>query len=679
MATMSKAEKKETLVFQTEVRQLLDLMIHSLYSNKEIFLRELISNSSDALDKLRFEALSNNDLYGGEADLSVQVTVDTEAGTVTISDNGIGMDKEDVVTNIGTIAKSGTKEFLKSMTGDQAKDSNLIGQFGVGFYSSFIVADKVTLITRKAGTPADQGVCWESAGDGEYTLEQVEKEQRGTQVILHVNDDQKEFLEDYRLRSVVRKFSDHVSWPIMMLKPETPDMPEMPDMPGMPEMPKMPEAPTEVEGKVVEEGEEKAEDAEEKAEETPKEPEWETVNKATALWVRPKSEIKEEEYNEFYKHVSHDFTDPLAHIHVRLEGAQEYTLLLYIPKAAPFDLWDRDAKHGVKLYTRRVFIMEGAKELMPRYLRFVRGVIDSSDLPLNVSREILQNNPLVEGIKKGAVGKVFSLLEDMAKNESEKYLEFWKGFGLVIKEGMVEDFANKDRLAKLLRFTTTTHGAADKQEVSLEDYVSRMKPEQEKIYYVTGESHAAAKNSPHLEVFTKKGIEVLLLSDRVDEWLTSHMNEFDGKAMQSVAKGGLDLGKLEDEAEKEDRKKTEDDFKDLVERVKKSLDEKISEVRMSSRLTESPACLVGGENDMSSTMERILKEAGQQVGDTKRILELNPTHPLIIRMKAESDDGRFDNLSQVIHDQALLSEGGQLENPADFVRRFNSLLLEMAS
>ncbi|MBF0194596.1 MAG: molecular chaperone HtpG [Magnetococcales bacterium] len=657
---MSKAEKKETLVFQTEVRQLLDLMIHSLYSNKEIFLRELISNSSDALDKLRFEALSNNDLYGGDADLCIRVTVDTEAGTVTISDNGIGMEKDDVVNNIGTIAKSGTKEFLKSLTGDQAKDSNLIGQFGVGFYSSFIVADKVTLITRKAGTSADQGVCWESAGDGKYTLEQVEKEQRGTDVILHVNDDQKEFLEDFRLRSIVRKFSDHVSWPIMMLKPEMPDMPDMAD------------DTSEVEGEVVKEGEEKAE-------EKVKVPEWETVNKATALWIRPKSEIKEEEYNEFYKHVSHDFTDPLAHIHVRLEGAQEYTLLLYIPKSAPFDLWDRDAKNGVKLYTRRVFIMEGAKELMPRYLRFVRGVIDSADLPLNVSREILQTNPLVEGIKKGAVGKVFSLLEDMAKNDPDKYQEFWKGFGLVIKEGIVEDFTNKDRLSKLLRFTTTTHGTADKQEVSLEDYVSRMKPEQEKIYYVTGESHAAAKNSPHLEVFTKKGIEVLLLSDRVDEWLTSHLNEFDGKTLQSVAKGGLDLGKLEDEAEKEDRKKTEDDFKDLVDRVKKSLDEKISEVRMSSRLTESPACLVGGEHDMSSTMERILKEAGQQVGETKRILELNPTHPLILRMKEESDEGRFTNLSQVIHDQALLSEGGQLENPADFVKRFNSLLLEMAS
>jgi molecular chaperone HtpG len=664
MATMSQAEQKETRVFQTEVSQLLDLMIHSLYSNKEIFLRELISNASDAADKLRFEALSNNDLYAGDADLSIRVTVEPEAGTITISDNGIGMSKDEVVANIGTIAKSGTKEFLKSLTGDQAKDSNLIGQFGVGFYSAFIIADKVSLITRKAGSAANEGVCWESAGDGEYTLEDVEKEQRGTQVILHVSEEQKEFLEDFRLRSVVRKFSDHVSWPIMMLKQETPPMPDMPGMPDMPDMP-------------IVEGEEKKE--EDTAEEAPKVPEWETVNKATALWTRSKSDISDEEYNEFYKHVSHDFSDPLAHTHVRLEGAQEYTLLLYIPKTAPFDLWDRDAKHGVKLYTRRVFIMEGAKELMPRYLRFVRGIIDSSDLPLNVSREILQSNPLVEGIKKGAVGKIFSLLEDLAKNDTEKYQEFWKGFGLVIKEGMVEDFTNKDRLAKLLRFTSTTHGSADTQDVSLDDYISRMKPEQEKIYYVTGESHSAAKNSPHLEIFEKKGIEVLLLADRVDEWLTSHLTEFDGKSLQSVAKGGLDLGSLEDEAEKEDKKKTDDDFKDLVERVKTTLDSKVSEVRMTNRLTNSPACLVGGEHDMSSTMERILKEAGQQVNETKRILELNPTHPLILRLKGEADDTRFGDLSQIIHDQALLTEGGQLENPSDFVKRLNHLLLEMAS
>jgi molecular chaperone HtpG len=669
---MSQAEQKETRVFQTEVRQLLDLMIHSLYSNKEIFLRELISNASDAEDKLRFEALSNNDLYEGEAELSIRITTDADAGTITITDNGIGMSKDEVAENIGTIAKSGTKEFLKSLTGDEAKDSNLIGQFGVGFYSSFIVADKVTLITRKAGTPANQGICWESAGDGEYTLEDVEKEQRGTQITLHIKEEQKDFIEDFRLRSIVRKFSDHVSWPIMMLKQDMPamppGMPDMPDMPGMPEMPDMPKADTP----------EAQDGAEDKAEE-PKLPEWETVNKATALWSRSKSEITDDEYNEFYKHVSHDFTDPLAHIHARLEGVQEYTLLLYIPKAAPFDLWDRDAKNGVKLYTRRVFILEGAKELMPRYLRFVRGVIDSSDLPLNVSREILQNNPMVEGIKKGAVGKVFSLLEDLAKNESEKYQEFWKAFGLVIKEGMVEDFTNKDRLAKLMRFTTTTHGDAEKQDVALADYVSRMKPEQDKIYYVTGESYAAAKNSPHLEIFNKKGIEVLLLSDRVDEWLTSHLTEFDGKSLQSVAKGGLDLGDLEDEAEKKDREKTQGDFKELVERVQKSLDGKIKEVRMTNRLTDSPACLVGGEHDMSATMERIMKEAGQQVGATQRILELNPTHPLVLRLKGEADEIRFTDLSQVIHDQALLSEGGQLEDPSDFVKRLNNLLLEMAS
>ncbi|MBF0447448.1 MAG: molecular chaperone HtpG [Magnetococcales bacterium] len=647
---MSQTEQKETRVFQTEVRQLLDLMIHSLYSNKEIFLRELISNASDAADKLRFEALSNNDLYEGDANLSIRVTVDSEAGTLTITDNGIGMNREEVVSNIGTIAKSGTKEFFKSLTGDQAKDSNLIGQFGVGFYSAFIVADKVTLTTRKAGDNPDQGICWESAGDGEYSLEPVEKTQRGTEIVLHIKEEQKEFLEEYRLRSIVRKFSDHVAWPILMLKPDMSDFDDE-----------------------AKEGEsEKSEETEEKA------PEWETVNKATALWARPKSEITDEEYNEFYKHVGHDFSDPLAHVHARLEGTQEYTLLLYIPKTSPFDLWDRDAKNGVKLYTRRVFIMEGAKELMPRYFRFVRGVIDSADLPLNVSREILQGSPMVEAIKKGAVSKIFSLLDDLAKNEPEKYGEFWSAFGLVLKEGIIEDFANKDRIAKLLRFATTTENS-DKQTVSLADYVARMKPEQEKIYYVSGESYAAAKNSPHLEIFKKKGIEVLLLSDRVDEWVTSHLTEFDGKSLQSVAKGGLDLGNLEDEQEKEERKKTEDDFKEFVERVQKCLDGKIKEVRMTNRLTDSPACLVGGEFDMSSTMERILKEAGQSVGETRRILELNPTHPLILRLKGEGSDERFSDLASLLHDQALLSEGGQLEDPTDFVKRLNNLLLEISS
>ncbi|MBF0454414.1 MAG: molecular chaperone HtpG [Magnetococcales bacterium] len=649
---MSQEEQKETRVFQTEVRQLLDLMIHSLYSNKEIFLRELISNASDAADKLRFEALSNNDLYEGDADLSIRITADPEAGTLTISDNGIGMSREEVVGNIGTIAKSGTKEFLKSLTGDQAKDSNLIGQFGVGFYSSFIVSDKVTLITRRAGAEKNQAVCWESAGDGEYTLEEVEKEQRGTEITLHIKEDQKEFLEDYRLRSVVRKFSDHVSWPIMMLKQEMPQMPKTEEEEGSEEVPE-----EEKEAKV---------------------PEWEKVNRASALWSRSKSEITDEEYNEFYKHVGHDFADPLAHIHARLEGTQEYTILLYIPENAPFDLWDRDAKNGVKLYTRRVFIMEGAKELMPRFLRFVRGVIDSSDLPLNVSREILQNNPMVEGIKKGAVGKVFALLEDLAKNEAEKYQKFWNAFGLVLKEGIIEDFSNKDRIANLLRFATT-QSESDSQTVSLESYVSRMKPEQEKIYYVSGESYAAAKNSPHLEVFKKKGIEVLLLSDRVDEWLTSHLTEFDGKPLQSVAKGGLDLGKLEDEEEKKDREKVENDFKGLVERVKKALDERVKEVRITNRLTDSPACLVGGEHDMSATMERIMKEAGQQVGATQRILELNPTHPLVLRLNDETDEKRFADLSQILHDQALLSEGGQLEDPSNFVKRLNNLLLEISS
>lgn len=649
---MSEAEQKETRVFQTEVRQLLDLMIHSLYSNKEIFLRELISNASDAADKLRFEALSQNDLYDGDADLAIRITTDAEAGTLTLSDNGIGMSKEEVVTNIGTIAKSGTKEFLGSLTGDQAKDAHLIGQFGVGFYAAFIVADKVTLVTRRAGAAPDQAVCWESAGDGEYTLESVEKASRGTDVILHVKEEAKEFLDGFRLRSIIRKFSDHVPWPILMLKPEFPATP----------------------------GEEDEENGEEKKkeEEEIKAPEWETVNKASALWTRSKSDITEEEYTEFYKHVAHDFTDPLAHVHARLEGVQEYTVLLYVPSRAPFDLWDRDAKHGVKLYTRRVFIMEGAKELMPRYLRFVRGVIDSSDLPLNVSRELLQSNPMVEAIKKGAVGKVFSLLEDLAKNQVEKYQEFWSAFGVVLKEGVIEDFAHKDRIAKLLRFSST-HDDDKKQTVSLVDYVGRMKPEQEKIYYVTGESHSAAKNSPHLEIFRKKGLEVLLLSDRVDEWLSSHLTEFEGKPLQSVAKGGLDLGNLEDEEEKKDREKIEGDFKEFVERVQETLKDKIKEARITNRLTDSPACLVGGEYDMSATMERILKEAGQEVGHTQRILELNPTHPLVLRLKGETDGVRFSELSQILHDQALLSEGGQLENPSDFVRRLNTLLLEVVS
>ncbi|MBF0146831.1 MAG: molecular chaperone HtpG [Magnetococcales bacterium] len=638
---MSDVEHKETHAFQTEVTQLLHLMIHSLYSNKEIFLRELISNASDAADKLRFEALSNAALYENDPNLELRITFDKDAKTITIADNGIGMNKEEVISNIGTIARSGTREFLKSLTGDQAKDAHLIGQFGVGFYSSFIVASSVTLTTRRAGLSRDQGVRWESSGDGQYTIETVDKEQRGTEIVLHLADEHSEFLDDWRLRSIIRKFSDHVSWPILMIKPDY---------------------------------SKKEEDKE--TEEKP--PEWETVNKASALWTRNKSDIKDEEYKEFYKHISHDFEEPLTHLHVRLEGKQEYTLLLYVPKRAPFDLWDRDGKHGVKLYVRRVFIMEGAKELMPRYLRFIRGIIDSSDLPLNISREILQNNPMVEAIRKGTVGKVFGLFEDLAEKEPDTFKQLWKTFGLVLKEGVIEDFSNKDKLAKLLRFASTHADTAD-QEVSLKDYVGRMKPDQEKIYYVTAESFPAAKNSPHLEIFRKKGIEVLLLSDRVDEWLVNHLTEFEGKSLQSVAKGGLDLGKLENEEEKKDLEKKEGDFKGLLERVKKSLGETVKEVRLTHRLTDSPACLVSDEHDMSATMARILKEAGQSVPASMRILELNPGHPLVVRLNNETNEDRFNDLAHILYDQSMLGEGGQLDDPPGFIRKLNKLLLEMAS
>ncbi|MBF0126829.1 MAG: molecular chaperone HtpG [Magnetococcales bacterium] len=643
---MSMAEGKQTRAFQTEVRQLLDLMIHSLYSNKEIFLRELISNASDAADKLRFEAIANDSLYEGEAELAIRITFDKEAGTLTIADNGIGMTLEEVATNIGTIAKSGTKEFLQAMKEEQSKDVNLIGQFGVGFYSAFIVADRVTLISRKAGVASNEAVRWESAGDGEYTLETVTREGRGTEVILHLRAEEKDFLDGWRLRSVVRKFSDHVSWPILMLKSEgfTPDEEEEIDRDA------------------------EAQPKEEKA------PEWETVNKASALWARSKSEISAEEYQEFYKHVSHDFEESLAHIHARLEGKYEYTVLLYIPKRAPFDLWDRERKHGVRLYVRRVFIMEGAEDLMPRYLRFVRGVVDSSDLPLNVSREILQKNPAVEAIRKGMSNKVFTLLEEMAKNDAEKYQGFWETFGVVLKEGVIEDFANRERIAKLLRFSST-HADNKNPDVSLEAYVGRMKEGQKAIYYVNGESFDAARHHPHLEVFRKKGIEVLLLCDRVDEWLVTHLHEFDGKPLQSVAKGGLDLGELEGEEDKKDLEQKQGEFKDLLEKVQKGLGERVKEVRVTNRLTDSPSCLVGGEYDMSASMERILREAGQKTPAAKRTLELNPAHPLVVRLKEEGDAGRFNDLSHLLFDQALLAEGGQLEDPADFVRRLNGLLL----
>lgn len=639
---MTVEAKKETLGFETEVKHLLHLMIHSLYSNKEIFLRELISNASDAADKLRFLALSNDSLYEGDSELKIRLKYDKDKRTITVIDNGIGMNRAEVQEHIGTIAKSGTKQFFEALTGDQAKDSELIGQFGVGFYSAFIVADKVTLITRKAGAPSSEGVRWESTGEGDYTLESVERPQRGTEIILHLKESESEFLDGYRIRSIVRKFSDHISLPIVMDKEVMPSMDE--------------------------EGEEGKDEKPIVAIEE------ETVNSASALWTKARQEISEQDYNEFYKHVGHDFQDPLTYVHSKVEGANEYTLLLYVPSRAPFDLWDRDAKHGVKLYIRKVFITDDAEQLMPRYLRFIRGIIDANSLPLNVSREILQQSKQISTIKSGAVKKVLGMLEGLAKNEPEKYEKFWSQFGNVIKEGPIEDHGNKDRVAKLLRFAST-HNDSDKQDVALEEYVSRMKEGQEKIYYVTADSYAAAKNSPHLEIFRKKGIEVLLLSDRVDEWLVSSLDEFDGKHLQSVAKGELDLGKLDDEEEKKHQEEISKDFESVLKQIKDVLADKVSEVRLSHRLTESPACLVSDVYGMSLNMERIMKEAGQNMGfGRKPIFEINPDHSLVVRLKAEQDDARFADLTHILFDQAILAEGGQLDDPAAFVHKLNGLL-----
>jgi len=635
---MSETPTRETLGFQAEVKQLLDLMVHSLYGNKEIFLRELISNASDACDKLRFEALTDKALYENEPDLGIRVSFDPKARTVTVSDNGIGMSRQEVIDNIGTIAKSGTREFFQSLTGDQARDAHLIGQFGVGFYSAFIVADRVTLVTRRAGLTQEHGVRWESGGSGEYTLETVERAGRGTEVTLHLREGEDEFANAERLRSIIRRYSDHITLPIVMKKEEW--------------------------------------DKDNRVYRTTGEDE--TVNQASALWTRPKSEITEEQYHEFYKHVAHDFEAPLAYSHNRVEGTKEYTQLLYLPAHAPFDLWDREHRRGIKLYVRRVFIMDDAEHLMPPYLRFVRGVIDSADLPLNISREILQESKDVEMIRAGSVRRVLSLLEDLAEKEAEKYTTFWKEFGRVFKEGAGEDHGNRERIAKLLRFAST-HADTEEQNVSLASYVSRMKPEQDRIYYVTADSFAAAKNSPHLEVFRKKGLEVLLMYDRVDEWVVSHLTEFEGKALQSVAKGRLDLGKLEDEADKKEQEKEAGELKELVERIKKVLGEKVKDVRVTLRLTDSPACLVADEHDLSANLQRLLKAAGQKAPASKPILEINPHHRLLERLKVEGDETRFRDLSQVLYDQALLAEGGTLEDPAGFVRRVNQLLLEMAA
>ncbi|MGD8939163.1 MAG: molecular chaperone HtpG [Gammaproteobacteria bacterium] len=637
--TQAKGTQKETLGFQTEVKQLLNLMIHSLYSNKEIFLRELISNASDAADKLRFEALTDKSLFEDDPELKIWVEFDDKARTVTVRDNGIGMTRQEVIDNIGTIAKSGTKQFFDSLTGDQAKDAHLIGQFGVGFYSAFIVADKVTVSTRRAGVEPVHGVRWESAGEGDFTLENIEKKDRGTEVVLHLRKEEDDFLSGFRLRNIIHKYSDHITLPIMMQK--------------------------ETHGEV------------EKEEAKKETQELERVNQASALWTRPKSEIKDEEYQEFYKHVGHDFEDPLAWSHNRVEGTNEYISLLYIPSRAPFDLWDRNSRHGVKLYVKRVFIMDDAEQLMPNYLRFVRGIVDSSDLPLNISREILQQNKHIDTIKAGSVKKILGLLEDMAKNEAEKYTKFWNEFGKALKEGPGEDFANKERIAGLLRFAST-HSDNEEQTVSLDDYISRMKDGQEAIYYITADSFAAAKNSPHLEVFRKKGIEVLLMYDRVDEWLMSSLFDYKEKKLESVTKGELDLGKLEDEAEKKEQEKTTEEFKDILEKIKQTLGEQVKEVRVTHRLTNSPACLVKDEHDMSGNLERILKQAGQNVPTSKPIFEINPDHPLVGKLKTEANGERFNDLALVLFDQAMLAEGGQLEDPGTFVKRLNELLLSMA-
>ncbi len=625
------ANTKETLGFQTEVKQLLQLMIHSLYSNKDIFLRELISNAADAADKLRFEGLSDAALYENDSELKIRIAFDRDARTLTITDNGIGMNRQEVIEHIGTIAKSGTREFFSKLSGDQKKDTALIGQFGVGFYSAFIVADRVTLTTRRAGLTSEHGVRWESEGAGDYTLETVDKPGRGTEIVLHLRDDADEFLSDYKIKSIIRTYSDHITLPIVMKKSEWKD--------GV-------ETPTD---------------------------EDETVNRASALWARPKKDVTEDEYNEFYKHVAHDHVAPLAWSHNRVEGKQEYISLLYVPSHAPFDLYDREKRHGIKLYVRRVFIMDDAEQLMPQYLRFVRGVIDSADLPLNVSREILQSSRDIDAIKAGSVKKVLGLLEDLAENQPEKYVEFWKEFGKVLKEGPGEDFANKDRIAGLLRFAST-HTDTDAQIVSLKDYVGRMKEGQEAIYFIAADSFAAAQHSPHLEIFRKKGIEVLLLSDRVDEWLSGNLNEFDGKPMKSIAKGGLDLGDLEDEAEKTAQKEAEDSLAPLVERIQAALGERVKAVRVTHRLTDSPACLVTGETDMSANLERLLKAAGQAAPSVKPTLEINPAHALVTRLNSESDEDRFADWANLLFEQALLAEGGQLEDPASFVRRLNGLL-----
>lgn len=627
---------KETLGFQTEVKQLLKLMIHSLYSNKDIFLRELISNASDACDKLRFEALTDSGLFEDQPELQIRVRFDKAARTISVSDNGIGMSRQEVIDNIGTIARSGTRRFLEQLTGDQARDAQLIGQFGVGFYSSFIIADRVTLQTRRAGLGAEHGVHWASSGDGEFSIENIERAERGTEITLHLREGEDELLDQWRLRSIITRYSDHIGLPVLL----------------------------DVERPVEDENA------------TPTR-EWEQVNKASALWTRARKDIGDDEYKALYKHISHDFEDPLTWTHNRVEGKLEYTSLLYIPRRAPFDLWDPNRRYGVKLYVRRVFIMDDAEQLMPRYLRFVRGVIDSNDLPLNISREILQNNRTIDSIRAGSVKKVLGLLEDLASKEPEQYRSFWEQFGQVLKEGPAEDYTNREQIARLLRFAST-HADNPEQTVGLADYVARMKEGQEAIYYLTGDGFASVRNSPHLEIFRKKGVEVLLLSDRVDEWLISHLTEFDGKPLQSVAKGSLDLDKLDGPAEQEQHRQQDDEYQELLVRIKTMLGDQVQDVRLSRRLTDSPACLVVDEHAMSAHLERLLREAGQQVPMSKPYLELNPDHSLIRQLKAEQDETRLKDWALLLFDQALLAEGGQLEDPGAYVRRLNDLLLRLS-
>ncbi|EPA94473.1 molecular chaperone of HSP90 family [Pseudomonas sp. G5(2012)] len=635
--TMSVETQKETLGFQTEVKQLLHLMIHSLYSNKEIFLRELISNASDAVDKLRFEALAKPQLLEGGAELKIRVSFDKDAKTVTLEDNGIGMSREDAITHLGTIAKSGTADFMKHLTGDQKKDSHLIGQFGVGFYSAFIVADKVDVYSRRAGSDASEGVHWSSKGEGDFEVATIDKAERGTRIVLHLKSGEDEFADGWRLRNIIKKYSDHIALPI--------------------------ELPKEV---AAVEGEEKPA------------VEWETVNRASALWTRPRTEIKDEEYQEFYKHIAHDFENPLSWSHNKVEGKLEYSSLLYVPARAPFDLYQREAPKGLKLYVQRVFVMDQAESFLPLYLRFIKGVVDSNDLSLNVSREILQKDPIIDSMKSALTKRVLDMLEKLAKNDPEQYKGFWKNFGQVMKEGPAEDFANKEKIAGLLRFAST-NGDDGEQVVGLTEYLARAKEGQDKIYYLTGETYAQVKNSPHLEVFRKKGIEVLLLTDRIDEWLMSYLSDFDGKGFVDVARGDLDLGNLDSEEDKKAAEEVAKSKEGLVERLKTALGESVAEVRVSHRLTDSPAILAIGEQDLGLQMRQILEASGQKVPDSKPIFEFNPAHPLIEKLDSEQSDERFGDLSHILFDQAALAAGDSLKDPAAYVRRLNKLLVELSA